>query len=143
MDNEKDENRDNTLIREFAESSKGLNSPAGLRESNRRRIEDALRSGSREERRQNWLRRRISVPLPVAAGFLLVFCLQLSLQCFKLTAYFKTPKETVSDKTRSTGLVEEPLQLHYSEQSVYVAGMGFAEKLKNYAYLRETNHEAN
>lgn len=143
MNNKKDEKREEALIREFAESSKGLKTPAGLRDSNRRRIEDALSTASAEGRMPGWLRKRISLPLPVAAGFLLVFCLQLTLQCFNLRTYLRTPREIASNKTDSTGLVEKPLQLHYSEQTVYVAGMGFAEKLKNYAYLRENNYEGN
>lgn len=143
MNNKKDEKRNETLIREFAELSKELKSPEGLRDSNRRRIADALHSTNAQGRTSGWLRKRISVPFPVAAGFLLIFCLQLTLACFNLTTHFRTPKEAVSNKTNSTGLVEEPLQLHYSEHNVYVAGMGFVEKLKNYAYLRENNYEGN
>lgn len=142
MDNKKDELRNDALIREFVESSKRLRTPEGLRDSNRRRIEDALHSASTEGSTPGWLRRRISVPFPVAAGFLLIFCLQLTFQCFNVRTYFKTPKETASHKTDSTGLVEKPLQLHYSEQTVYVAGMGFAERLKNYAYSKENNYES-
>ena len=143
MNSKKDERRNETLIRDFAESSKSIKIPDGLRDSNRRRIENALHSANGKERTPGWLRKRISVPFPVAAGFLLVFCLQLALQCFNLTTYFRTPSEAISDKTDSTGLEEEPLQLHYSEQTTYVAGMGFAQKLKNYAYLRENNYESN
>ncbi len=143
MNNKKDEKRNDTLIRKFAESAKELKSPEGLRDSNRRCVADALHSANAEVKTSGWLRKRIPVPFPVAAGFLLIFCLQLTLACFNLTTYFKTPEETVTDKTYSTGLVEEPLQLHYSEHNVYVAGMGFVEKLKNYAYFRENNYEGN
>ncbi len=144
MDNKKDEEKNEGLIREFAESSKQLKLPEELRNSNRRYIGNALFSVNAEKRKtSNWLRKRISVPFPVAAGFLLVFCLQLTLGSFNLTTYFRTSEPTVSDKTDSTGLVEEPLQLHYSERNVYIAGMGFVEKLKNYAYFRENNYEGN
>jgi hypothetical protein len=144
MDNKKDEKRNEALIREFAESSKELKTPKGLRDSNRRYIKDAVYSANAERRKTSiWLRKRISVPFPVAAGFLLIFCLQLTLQFINLTTYFRTSKPIVSDKTDSTGLVEEPLQPHYSEQNVYVAGMGFLEKWKNYAYLKENNYESN
>ena len=143
MNNERDEKRDEALIREFAESTKGLKAPEGLRASNRRRIENALRSANAGGRTTDWLRRRISVPLPAAAGFLLIFCLQLTLQLSDLRTYLRTPEETASTETDSIGLVEEPLQLHYSEQTVYVAGMGFVERSKNYAYLRENDHEGN
>ncbi len=144
MDNKKDKEEDEALIREFAESSKELKTPKGLRDSNRKYINDAVYSANAERRKTpGWLRKRISVPFPVAAGFLVVFCLQLTLQFINLTTYFKTSKQTVSDKTDSTGLVEEPLQLHYSERNVYVAGMGFVEKWKNYAYFKENNYESN
>jgi hypothetical protein len=144
MDNKKDEKRNEALIREFAESSKELKTPEGLRDSNRRYIKDALYSANAERRKTpGWLRKRISVPFPVAAGFLVIFCLQLTLQFLNLTTDFKTSKPTVSDKTDSKGLLEEPLQLHYSEQNVYVAGMGFVEKWKNYAYFKENNYESN
>jgi hypothetical protein len=144
MNNKKDEKRNEALIREFAESSKELKTPEGLRDSNRKYIKDALYPVSAVKgKTPGWLRKRISVPFPVAAGFLLIFCLQLTLQFSNLTAYFKTSKQTVSDKTDSTGLVEEPLQLQYSEQNVYVAGMGYVEKWKNYAYFKENNHESN
>ena len=143
MNNKKDEKRNEALIREFAESAKGLKAPEGLRDSNRRRIEDALHSANAEGRTPDWLRKRISVPFPVAAGFLLIFCLQLTLQFINLTTFFQTPKEAVSNKTESIGLLEEPLQLHYSERNVYVAGMGFVEKWKNYAYFKENDYESN
>jgi hypothetical protein len=143
MNNKKDDKKNEALIREFAELSKGLEAPEGLRDSNRRRIEEALHSADAQARTPGWLGKRISVPFPVAACFLLIFCLQLTLQCFNLRAYFKTPKSVVSNRKDSTGLVEEPLQLHYSEQTVYVAGTGFVEKLRNYAYLKENSYEDN
>lgn len=46
MNNKKGEKRNETLIREFAESSKELKAPEGLRDSNRRRIADALHSAN-------------------------------------------------------------------------------------------------
>jgi hypothetical protein len=143
MNDKKEERRNEALIREFAESSKRLRRLEGLRDSNRRCIENALRSPNAEKSAPGWLSRRVSVPFPVAAGFLLIFCLQLTFQCFNLASHFKTPKEMASDKTDSTRLAEEPLQLHYSEQTIYVAGMGFAERLKNYAYFRENDYEDN
>ncbi|MHC4118953.1 MAG: hypothetical protein ACYSWO_15770 [Planctomycetota bacterium] len=143
MNNKKDEKRNETLIKEFAELSKGLKTPEGLRDSNRRRIADALHPANAEGNTSGWLKRRISVPFPVAACFLFIFCLQLTLQCFNLKSYFKTPESIVSDGTDSTGLVEEPLQLRYSEQTVYVAGTGFVERLKSYAYLKESSYESN
>jgi len=144
MDNNKDERRNEALIREFAESSKKLKTPEGLRDSNLRYIRDAIYSARAYRRKTSgWLRKRISVPFPVAAGFLVIFCLQLALQFINLTTYFKTSKPIISDKTDSIGLLEKPLQTHYSEQNVYVAGMGFVEKSKNYAYFKENDYESN
>ena len=144
MDNEKDEKRNEALIREFVESSKELKTPEGLRASNRKYIRDAIYSAKADRRKTSgWLRKRISVPFPVAACFLLIFCLQLTLQFTNVGTYFKTSEYTVSDKSDSTGLVEKPLQLHYSEHNVYVAGMGFVEKWKNYDYFKENDYESN
>ena len=144
MDNKKDKKENEALIREFAESSKELKTPEGLRDLNRRYIRDALCSVNTEKgKTSGWLRKRISVPFPVAAGFLVIFCLQLTLQFIDLTTYFKTSKEAVSNKTDSIGLLEEPSQLHYSERNVYVAGMGFVEKWKNYAHFKENDYENN
>ncbi|MHC4073782.1 MAG: hypothetical protein ACYTGS_17410, partial [Planctomycetota bacterium] len=79
MDNKKDEEKNEGLVREFAESSKQLKPPEGLRDSNRRYIGNVLHSVNAEKRKiSGWLRKRISVPFPVAAGFLLIFCLQLT-----------------------------------------------------------------
>jgi hypothetical protein len=143
MDKKKDK-EDEALIREFAESSKGLKMPEGLRDSNRRYIRDASSSVYTEKgKTSGWLRKRVPVPFPVAAGFLLIFCLQLILQFVNLTTSSQTPKETVSNKTDLIGLLEEPLQLHYSERNIYVAGMGFVEKRKDYAHFKGNDYESN
>ena len=144
MDNNKDKKRNEALIREFAESLKELKTPEGLRDSNRRYIRDALGSTSAERgKTPSWLSKRVSVPFPVAAGFLVLFCLQLALMFFNPADRFKTSEPTFSDKTDSVGLLEEPVQPHYSERNIYVAGMGFVENVKDYAYLKEKNHESN
>lgn len=144
MDNKKNEERNEALIREFEKSSKELKTPERLRESNLRYIRNALYSARAEKRKTSgWLRKRISVPFPVAAGFLVIFCLQFILQFIYVTTDFKTSETTVSGKTDSIGLLEKPLQPHYSEQNVYVAGMGYVEKWKNYSYYKENDYESN
>jgi hypothetical protein len=143
MENNKDEKRNEALIREFAESLKELKTPEGLRDSNRRYIQDALASTSAERgRAPGWLTKRISVPFPVAAGFLVIFCLELALVFFNPADHLKTPEPALSNKN-SVGLLEEPVQAHYCERDVYVAGMGFVENVKDYAYLKEKDHESN
>ena len=49
MDKKKDEKRNEPLIREFAESSKELKIPEGLRYSNRRYVRDAVNSARAEK----------------------------------------------------------------------------------------------
>jgi len=144
MDNKQDEKRNEALIREFAKSSQELKTPEGLRDSNRRHINDAIYSANAERRKApGWLRKRICVPFPVAAGFLVIFCLQLTLQFFNLTAFFQRPREAVANKTDAIGQLEKPSQLRYSERNVYVAGMGFVETFKNFAYSQENDYESN
>lgn len=144
MDSNSDDKRNEALIREFSESLKELKAPEGLRESNRRYIRDALCSANSErEKKTGWLNKRISVPFPVAAGFLLVFCLQLALQLFSMAGRLKTSEPPVPNRTNSIGLLKEPVRPHYSERNVYVAGMGFVENVKDYAYIKERNHERN
>ena len=137
MENNKDEKRNEALIREFSESLKELKTPEGLRDSNRRYIQDALCSTSAERgRTPGWLTKRISVPFPVAAGFLVIFCLQFALVFFNLAGQFKASEPALSDRANSKGLLEETVQPHYSERNVYVAGMGFVENVKDYTYLK-------
>jgi len=144
VENNKDQKKDDVLIREFAESMKELKTPEGLRDSNRRYVREALRSASDEAGgTPGWLSKRISVPFPVAAGFLLIFFLQLALQFFIMAGRPETPEPPFPDNTNSTGLSEEPVQPHYSEHNVYVAGMGFVENVKDYAYLKEKDYESN
>jgi hypothetical protein len=144
MDNEQNEKRNEALIREFTESSKKLKTPEGLRDSNRRCIHDAVYSANAERRKTpGWLRKRISVPFPAAAGFLVIFGLLLTLQFVNLKTYFKTSKPVIPDQIGSIGLSEQPLQLHYSERDVYVAGMGFVEKSKNYTYFKDSQYGSN
>lgn len=144
MDNNNDEKRNEILIREFAESLKKLKTPEGLRNSNRRYIRDTLDSMSAERSKTpGWLSKRISVPFPVAAGFLVLFCLQCALVFFNLAGQAKTYEPAFPNKASSIGLSEEPVQPCYSEHTVYVAGIGFVEDVKDYAYFKEKDYESN
>jgi hypothetical protein len=144
MDSERNDQRDEALIREFAESLRELKTPEGLRDSNRRYIEHALHSaGAAPSKTPGWFTRRIAVPFPVAAGFLVVFCLQLVLQFFNLADRHKPSEPVLSDTTKSVGPSEESVRPHYSERNVYVAGTGFVENVKQYAYLKEKDNENN
>lgn len=143
MENNKDETKNESLLQDFAESLKKLKIPEGLRESNRRYIKDALHSTGHENRATpSWWKRRVSIPLPIAAGFLLLICLQIALQFTNLKSYFKESQTVISDKTQnSIGLSEKPSESYYSEHGVYVAGIGFIEKSKSYDYFKENDYE--
>jgi len=144
MESNENEKKDGVLIRVFAESLKELKTPEGLRESNRQYIRNALCSASAERGRiPGLLSKRISVPFPVAAGFLVLFCLQLAIQFFSIGGQPGTSEPPFPDKTNSIGILEEPVQPRYSERNVYVAGMGFVENVKDYAYLKEKDYESN
>jgi len=144
MDSNSDDKINEALIREFSESMKGLKAPEGLRESNRRYIRNALcGANSKREKKPGWLRKRISVPFPAAAGFLLIFCIQLALAFFNLSDHFKVSESPLPGTTNSIGLLEERVQPRYSERNVYVAGIGFVETVKDFAYIKERNYESN
>jgi hypothetical protein len=137
MENNKDETKNDSLIRDFAESLQKAKIPEGLRESNRKYIKDALYSTEQKGRAtMGWWKRRISIPVPIAAGFMLLICLQVTLQFTSFNANTNKTTSVVSDKTQnSIGLSEKPLESHHSEHSVYVAGMGFTKRSINYEYF--------
>ena len=143
MENNKDETKKESLLQGFAESLKKLKIPEGLRESNRRYIKDALNSTGHENRpTKSWWKRRVSIPLPMAAGFLLLICLQVALQFTNLKSYFKVSQIVTSDKKQnSIGLSEKMVEPYYSEHGVYVTGIGFIEKTKSYDYFKENDYE--
>ena len=136
---------EDSMIKAALSSLKDIKIPPDLRASNQRSIDEALAETSDSSRSKGifWWHKRISIPLPIAAGFLLVFCLQLILQSYNLTTYSQTPKTTrVSDTMQnSIGLSEKSSESYYSEHGVYVAGIGFIEKSKSYDYFKENDHE--
>ena len=80
------------------------------------------------------MKSKISIPLPFAAGFLIIFCLQFVLQFTGLTSRFKVPEKIVQTKPAATtvSISEQSTKAFYSEHSVYVTGIGFVKKSKNY-----------
>jgi len=82
--------------------------------------------------------------MPIAAGFLLLICLQIALQFNNLKSYYKAPQTAITDKKQSPiGLSDKTVEPYYSEHGVYIAGIGFIEKSKSYDYFQENNHETN
>jgi len=136
---------EDSMIKAALSSLKDIKIPSDLRASNQRSIDEAIAETCDSSRSKGifWWHKRISIPLPIAAGFLLVFCLQLILQSYNLTTYSKTSKTTrVSDTTQSSiGLSEKPSESYYSEHGLYVTGMGFIEKSKSYDYFKENDYE--
>ena len=143
MENNKDETKNDSLIRDFAKSLQKAKIPEGLRESNRKYIKNALHSKGNENRATSiWWKRRVSIPVPIAAGFLLMICLQFALQFTNFNGITKKDVSVVFDKTQnSIGLSEKPSENHYSEQGIYVTGMGFLEKSKTMYVFKENSYE--
>ncbi len=143
MENNKDETKNESLPQGFVDSLKKVEIPEGLRESNRKYIKDALYSTGQKDRTTiSWWKRRISIPVPIAAGFLLLICLQVALQFTNFNKNTNKDISVVSDKTQnSIGLSEKPSEVHYSEQGVYVTGMGFIENSKTMYIFKENDYE--
>ena len=99
-------------------------------------------TGHENRETTSWWKRRVSIPLPIAAGFLLLICLQLALQFTNLKSYFTVSQTAISDKRQgSIGLSDKTVVPYYSEHGVYVAGIGFIEKSKTYDYFKENDYE--
>ena len=143
--NDSFETKEDRLIKTALSHLKDLKIPPSLRQSNLKHINEALpETGERSTNKGIfWWHKRISIPLPIAAGFLLVFCLQLIVQSFNLTTHFKASEiTTISNKKQSSiGPSEKPSEPYYSEHGVYVTGIGFVEKSKSYDYFKENDYE--
>lgn len=130
------------LLEQFSRTLRRLDLPDSLRQKNRRRIEAALEAGP-TEKTTPWRRRRLSVPVPVAAGFLLLFGLELLLSGLYVKGRLGGDPPAVAAKTptQSTGRVDRTDEPEIVEQGTYIAGIGFTEKTKLYYYQRENEYE--
>ena len=103
MGNNQDETKNDFLPQGFIDSLKNVEIPGGLRESNRKYIKDALHSTGNENRATSiWRKRRISVPVPIAAGFMLLICLQVALQFTDFNKNTNKDISVVSSKTQNS-----------------------------------------
>lgn len=131
------ENHEEKLIQKFSESLNKLEVPDKLRESNRNSIRNAMGS---VETKAVWYRKKLSVPMPIAAGFLLVLSFQLLLFGFQIS------KINIDDidqaQSNSADQLEPSEDPYYSEQGVYIAGIGFVEK-SQHTFCRLENHYEN
>ena len=126
--------QEDAQIRDALSGLKDLKIPPDLRASNQRNIEDALveTRGGRPRQGASWWHKRLSVPFPVAAGFMLVLGLSLILGLLqRQTVNLSVPEDTKSVKS----MMSSEVRPHYYEASVYVAGMGFIEKERGYRFF--------
>ena len=130
---------------------RNLKIPPTLRASNKQRIRQALAERAERSERTGfwWWRRRISIPAPVAAGFLIVFCLLALLQLGRTNqplqatkpSEYKSGKAITDSDTKTTAPKQK--QPYYYEKTVYIAGMGFINQERGYQFLQENNYENN
>lgn len=119
------------IIERFGQQARGIEVPSRLRQANAARIRGALeKATARGQQGAPWWRRRISVPLPLAAAILLVVFLQLA---FQLTG---SPGDDLSSAGRKgdiptgpSATIERP---PYTERCVYVARIGVVESNRTY-----------
>ena len=86
-----------------------------------------------------WWYRRLSVPVPVAAGLVLFLVLLGILQLWQLSHHRTLGKpEVVAMPGPAATHVSRPQ--HY-EAALYVTGMGFVQSERGYRFFEENNHE--
>lgn len=129
---------------EISDALNRLEVPKELRLLNRRCIEHAFETAANGKKA--WYQRRVSVPLPAAAGFLLFLGLQILLSSLYLADRLRGEAAVIADggiHTQSTGLLNNTDEPVIVEQGTYIAGIGFVEKSKRYVYAMENEYETN
>lgn len=122
---------DKAIIEHFSQQARDVDVPCHLRQSNTARIRGALeRAFSDGGQHTSWWRRRISVPLPVAAAVLLIVLLQLAFQLSRSPGDGSPWAGNNSDiPTGPSATIERP---QYAESSVYIARIGVVESNRTY-----------
>ena len=122
---------DETIIEQFSQQARNVDVPRHLRQSNTARIRGALeQTASGRDRRVTWWRRRVSIPLPVAAAILLVVLLQLAFLLAESRGNRQTESAAKSDlPTGPSATIEHP---QYAETCVYIARIGVVESNRTY-----------
>jgi hypothetical protein len=108
--------------------------PPGVRASTERRIHASLAGDVIDCRGfwGTWWRRRLSVPVPVAAGFVLFLALLGTLQLPQLSHYAAgKPEVAVQPGPAATG-VSRP---QYYEEALYVTGVGVVNGERGYRFF--------
>ncbi len=135
------EERCDGLIRDALAPLKGVGMHACARTSAERRIQAALAGDAvgRSDLGRTWWRRRVSVPIPVAAGFVLFLGLLGILQLRQLSQPHTMDKREV---VSGPGLVvTEVSRPQYYEEALYVTGMGLVNSERGYRLFQENSHE--
>lgn len=129
------------LMRDALAPLRRVGMPAGARTSTERRIQAALAVAvtSRDGLWRTWWRRRVSVPFPVAAGFVLFLSVLGILQLCQLSHRPAGDKAGLASK--SVPVATEVSKPEYYEEGLYVTGMGLVNSERGYRLYKETNHE--
>ena len=86
-----------------------------------------------------WWYRRLSVPVPVAAGFVLFLVLLGTLQLGQLSHHRTLDKpEVVAMPRPAAATVSRP---QYYEAALYVTGIGLVNSERGYRFFEENNYE--
>jgi hypothetical protein len=129
-----DERRDD-LIRDALAPLKSVGMPPGVRTSTERRMHSALAGGvtRRGSVWQTWWCRRVSVPIPVAAGLVLFLVLLGTLQLWQLSHDDIVSKPEVAVQPGpAAASVSRP---QYYEEALYVTGMGVVNGERGYRFF--------
>ena len=128
----------NQDIKAFSEPLKQLEPPADLRQHNRAAIVRALEQHETGPiARLYWWKRRISVPLPIAAAILLVIGLQVLFQIRSAMQSQHQPVSTAQETTQANEFITEKeasFEIQYQQRTVYVAGLGTIHRAEIYHF---------
>lgn len=129
------------LIRGSLAPLKGVGMPPGVRAATQKRIGRAL-AAKNSPSSHLWIacwRWRISVPFPVAAGFLIASLLLGALQLEHASR-----RHTVARPPGTRGLkppIARQERPRYYEEALYVRGMGCVSRERGYRFLEENDHD--
>ena len=133
-----EKNEDQRIAGSLA-SLRRLARPEGLRKKSREAIRNALdmTENAAAEARLPWWKRRLAIPVPVAAGFIASLILLLYMQVgarsergkadpFRSEAVENTPRPS-SPTSLAEPVRTELTSLHPYERAIYVQGIGFLD----------------
>ena len=125
--------RSDDLIREALAPLKDVGMLPGVRASTERRIHVSL-AGNVTGQRGLWgmWYRRLSVPVPVAAGFVLFLALLGTLQLRQLSHYGAGKSEVAVQPGPAATAVSRP---QYYEEALYVTGVGVVNGERGYRFF--------